>query len=51
MLTFLNRILTVFLVLVNPVSSAEKPKCIMNTNIVATSIHKLFTVKSSNEFT
>ena len=46
---FLNRMLTVFLALVRPLSSAAKPRCMMNTRKVATSIQVLFTVNISWE--
>lgn len=46
---FLNRMLTVFLALVMPLSRAAKPRCMMNTRKVATSIQVLFTVNISAE--
>ena len=46
---FLNRMLTVFLARVMPLSSAAKPRCMMNTRNVATSIQVLLTVNISGE--
>ena len=43
-LIFLNSIFTVFLDLVKPDSNAAKPKCIINTSKVETSIHVLLAV-------
>jgi hypothetical protein len=43
--TFLNKMLTVFFARVSPDSKVAKPKCIMNTRMVETSIQVLFTVK------
>jgi len=43
MAAFLNRMLTVFLARVSPVSRNEKPRCMMNTRQVHTIIHVLFT--------
>jgi len=44
MLVFLKRMFTVFLDWVRPTSRKANPRCIMNTNSVATSIHVLLTV-------
>ena len=46
---FLKRMFTVFLAWVSPLSRQAKPRCMMNTRNVATSIHVLLTVKSSCE--
>ena len=46
---FLNRMFTVFLAWVSPLSRHANPRCMMNTRNVATSIHVLLTVKSSCE--
>ena len=46
--TFLNRMLTVFLARVRPDSSIAKPRCIMKTRKVETSIQVLLTTKSTS---
>ena len=43
MAVFLNRILTVFLDRVRPASRLAKPRCMINTRKVATSIQVLLT--------
>jgi len=45
--TFLNRMLTVFLARVNPLSSVANPRCMANTRNVQTIIHTLLTVNIS----
>ena len=44
---FLNRMFTVFLERVSPDSRVAKPRCMMNTRNVATSIQVLLTVNVS----
>ena len=41
MVTFLKRMLTVFLARVSPVSRQAKPRCMMKTKAVAMTIHRL----------
>ena len=48
MLTFLNRILTVFFACVSPASSVAKPRCIMNTKNAETNIQVLFIVNMAS---
>ena len=46
---FLNRMFTVFFACVSPLSRHAKPRCMMKTRNVATSIQVLLTVNSSCE--